>query len=65
MCEKCGCKKPDEKKPCEAGEKKTEECTPEQIAKCRPDADGHPCEEKKEEPKQDDCPCCRIPPRRA
>ena len=49
MCEECGCTKPEEKKPCKTGQVKPEECTPEQIAKCHPDAEGHPCEQKKDD----------------
>ena len=51
MCGNCGCTKPEEKKPCEAGEVKPGECTPEQIAECHPESKGHPCEGTK----QDDC----------
>jgi len=43
MCECCGCTNPDKK------EKKPEECTPEQVSECHPDAEGHPCEEKKQD----------------
>ena len=28
---------------------KPEECTPEQIAECHPDQEGHPCEESIED----------------
>lgn len=43
----------DKKSCCEKPENlkgRPEECTPEQIARCHPDAGGHPCvEEKKDE----------------
>jgi hypothetical protein len=38
MCEGCGCANPDKQK------EKPEECTPEQIKKCHPESEGHPCE---------------------
>lgn len=47
MCDKCGCAKPDEKKD------ETKECVPNEIKECQPESQGQPCEEKKEEPKQD------------
>ena len=43
MCEKCGCTNPEKK------EENPEKCTEEQVAECHPVAEGHPCEEKKEE----------------
>ena len=44
MCknESC-CQKPEKLK------EKPEECTPEQIAECHPDEEGHPCEEEKKD----------------
>jgi hypothetical protein len=43
MCEKCGCTDPDKRK------ENPEECTPEQVKECHPDAKDHPCEQKKED----------------
>ena len=47
MCDKCGCTKPEEKKD------DPKQCTPEQIAECHPDAEGHPCEGTKERADED------------
>jgi hypothetical protein len=47
MCESCGCTNPEEK------QDKPAECTPERIAECHPESDGHPCEEKKENQNQE------------
>jgi hypothetical protein len=49
MCEESERTKPEDNKPCETGQVKPGECTPEQIAKCHPDAEGHPCEDEKED----------------
>ena len=48
MCEEksCCCTNPEKLKD------KPETCTPEQISKCHPNSDGHPCGEKKEESQQ-------------
>ena len=46
MCESCGCTNPEKK------QDKPAECTPERIAECHPESDGHPCEEKKEDCKE-------------
>lgn len=43
MCEKCGCTNPDKQ------EEKPEECAPEQVEECHPEAEGHPCEQKTDE----------------
>jgi len=47
MCETCGCTKPEEKKD------DPKECTPEEVSECHPESEDHPCEEKKDESKQD------------
>ena len=44
MCKDVSC--------CQKPEKlkgKPEECTPEQIAECHPDQEGHPCEKETED----------------
>ncbi len=50
MCEDghCCCSKPDEQK------NKPEDCAPEQIAKCHPESDEHPCAQKESETDQGD-----------
>jgi hypothetical protein len=43
MCDKCGCTNP------EKLQNKPEQCTPEQLAECHPEAKDHPCEETKQD----------------